>query len=288
MDKKNIGHAILHIPLTRIVVGLLVCGGIFSLGQAAVGKLLDLTTIDKDLNSLLSGIVAAFLAIVTYTFLFRFYEKRRITEFSKDGILKSLSAGILLGAVLQSMTILVIYLKGGYTVISVNPIIYIIPPLTMALTSAIIEETLIRGIVFRIIEEKLGTYIALIISALFFGLMHLANPNSSLIAAIGIAIQAGLLLAVAYIYTRNLWFPIAIHFAWNFTQSAIFGASVSGTTVSKTLITSEIKGANWFTGGLFGPEGSVQATIFCLIATVFLLGLSYKGGKIIKPYWRKA
>ena len=67
MDKKSTGQAILHFPLTRIVVGLLVCGGIFSLSQAAFGKLLDFTTIDKDINSLLSGIVAAFLAIVTYT-----------------------------------------------------------------------------------------------------------------------------------------------------------------------------------------------------------------------------
>lgn len=39
--------------------------------------------------------------------------------------------------------------------------------------------------------------------------MHLANPHSSFISTIGLAIQAGLLLAAAYIYTRNLWFPIA-------------------------------------------------------------------------------
>lgn len=288
LNMKSTGGKILSFPLTRIIAGLLVCTLVVSVGQIMVGRLLGLTSIGKDINDLMTGIVAALLAIVTYTLLFRYYENRRITEFSGKGILKSLTVGIILGAVLQSLTILVIYLKGGYTIVSINPVIYVLPPLTMAFTSAVIEETLIRGIVFRIMEEKLGSYFALIISALLFGLLHLGNPNSSLTAAIGIAIQAGLLLAAAYIYTRNLWFPIAIHFAWNFTQSAIFGALVSGTSVSKTLITSEIKGAEWFTGGQFGPEGSVQATVFCLIATIVLMVLSHKEEKIIKPYWSKA
>lgn len=225
--------------------------------------------------------------IIAYSYLFKFYEKRKITEFSKNNIVKNITIGIVLGVVLQSLTILVIYLKGGYSVISINPILFIIPALTMAFTSAIIEEILLRGIIFRIPEEKLGSYLALIISALLFGVMHLANPNSSPMAAIGLAVQAGLLLGAAYIYSRNLWFPIALHFAWNFTQSAIFGANVSGNSASKTLITSKIEGAEWFTGGQFGPEGSIQATLFCLIPTIILLVLSHKEGKIVKPYWKK-
>jgi membrane protease YdiL (CAAX protease family) len=287
MDKKNIGQKILHFPLTKIIIGLIVCGVIIGVGQTLIQKTLELTSIDKDLKNLIGGIFAAILAIISYTYLFKFYEKRKITEFSKKSIIKNLSIGIVLGVILQSLTILVIYLKGGYSVISINPILFIIPPLTMGITSAIIEETLFRGIIFRIPEEKLGSYISLLISALIFGALHISNPNSSLSAGIGLAIQAGLLLGAAYIYSRNLWFPIAIHFAWNFTQSAIFGANVSGNAISKTLITSKIEGAEWFTGGQFGPEGSIQATIFCLIATIVLLVLSHKEGKIIKPYWNK-
>jgi len=287
MDKKSIGQKILHFPLTKIIIGLLVCGVIVSVGQFLVGKLLDLTVLDKDIKNLIAGIVVAILAIVSYIYLYTFYEKREITEFTKNGIIKSLTIGIILGVVLQSLTILVIYLKGGYSIVTINPILFLVPPLTMAFTSAIFEETLMRGIIFRITEEKLGSYFGLIISAVLFGAMHLANPNSSMTAAIGLAIQAGLLLASAYIYARNLWFPIAIHFAWNFTQSAIFGANVSGNTISKTLVTSKIEGAEWFTGGQFGPEGSIQATAFCFIATVILLILSHKEGKIISPYWKK-
>lgn len=284
--KTDIRKKVLTSPLTKIVIGLIICLGTISLGQLAIRKLLELTNLDKDLKRLIGGVSVALLAILSYCYLFRFYEKRKITEFSKKGIVRNILSGILIGALLQSLTILVIFLKGGYLIISVNPVLFIIPPLVMAFTSAIIEEILLRGIVFRITEEKLGSYFAMAISAILFGAMHLANPNSSLIAGIGLAIQAGLLLAAAYIYSRNLWFPIAIHFAWNFTQSAIFGANVSGNAISKTLISSKIAGAEWFTGGQFGPEGSVQATVFCLIATVILLTLSHKQGKIRKPYWR--
>ena len=287
MNKKNFGQKILHFPLTKVIIGLIICGVIIAIGQTLISKALNLTSIGKDLKNLISGVFLAILTIISYSYLFKFYEKRVITEFSKKGIIRSLTIGIILGAILQSLTILVIYLKGGYSVISINPILFIIPALTMGITSAIIEETLFRGIIFRIPEEKLGSYISLLISALIFGALHISNPNSSLSAGIGLAIQAGLLLGAAYIYSRNLWFPIAIHFAWNFTQSAIFGANVSGNVISKTLITSKIEGAEWFTGGQFGPEGSIQATVFCLIATIILLILSHKEGKIIKPYWKK-
>ncbi|MCH2225192.1 MAG: CPBP family intramembrane metalloprotease [Crocinitomicaceae bacterium] len=286
MDKKNIGQKILHFPLTKIIIGIIVCGVIVGVGQTLIQKILELTSIDKDLKNLIRGIFGAILAIISYTYLFKFYEKRKVTEFSNKSIIKNLLIGLVLGITLQSLTVLVIYLKGGYSVISVNPILFIIPPLTMGIVTAIMEEILFRGIIFRVPEEKLGSYISLLISTLLFGAVHMFNPNSSLNAVIALGIQAGLLLGAAYIYSRNLWFPIAIHFAWNFTQSAIFGANVSGNAIAKTLITSKIEGAEWFTGGRFGPEGSIQATIFCLIATIVLLVLSHKEGKIIKPYWK--
>ena len=286
MDMKKIGKKILYSSVVKIIIGLIVCSGVGVLGEILISKLLDLSGINQ-MKYLIVGIFTAILAIISYSILYKIYEKRNITELSINGIGKNLIIGVILGAVLQSLTILVIYIKGGYTVVSINPIVFILPSLTISFAVAISEEILIRGILFRIIEEKLGSYLALFISALIFGALHLVNPNSSLIVCIGLAIQAGLLLAVAYMYSRNLWFPIAIHFAWNFTQGGIFGANVSGGGLSKTLITSQIEGAEWFTGGAFGPEGSIQATIFCLTATIVLLILCHKKGKIIKPYWNK-
>ena len=277
-------HKVLNFALVKILIGFIFCAGIVVFAQIGLSKLLAVTGMEKEEKMLFTGIVVASLSIVTYTWLFRFYEKRRITELSVKGIGKNLSLGICMGIALQSLTILVIYLNKGFTVISVNSILFMLPSLAMAFTSAIFEEILFRGIIFRITEEKLGSYWALIISAAIFGAMHLANPHSSILAALGLAIQAGLLLAAAYIFSRNLWFPIAIHFAWNFTQSGIFGVSTSGNNMGKSLLTTKIEGAEWFTGGQFGPEASIQATVFCLIATIVLMLFNHKQRRIIKPY----
>ena len=287
MNQRTILQKILFFPLTKIVIGFIVVTGIYNVSKNFRGGIFKTNLLSLEWNQLITGIIATIVAVFAYIILYHFYEKRKITELSTNKIGWNITVGILLGVILQSLTILVIYLKGGYSVVSINPVSFLIPPLTIAFTSAIIEELLFRGIIFRITEEKLGSYVALAISAIIFGALHLGNPNSSLITGIGLAIQAGLLLGAAYIYTRNLWFPIAIHFAWNFSQSAIFGANVSGIQLSRTLITSEINGAAWLTGGSFGPEGSIQATIFALTATIILLILSQKKGRILKPYWKK-
>ena len=91
------------------------------------------------------------------------------------------------------------------------------------------EELLFRGILFRWIEEFGGSWAALIVTSVLFGAAHLVNPNATYIAAVGIAVEAGVMLGAAYMLTRSLWFPMGIHAAWNFTQGEIFDIPVSGT-----------------------------------------------------------
>jgi hypothetical protein len=287
MKSLTTTQRVFNFSLVKILIAFIFCAGIVAFAQIGMSKLLKESPIDKDIKMLLIGSVVAFLSIITYNLYVRLYEKRNVDELAVKAIGKSLVMGICLGAVLQSVTILVIYLNKGFTVISINSVVFLLPSLAMAFTSAIFEEIIFRGILFRITEEKLGSYWALVISALIFGGMHLANPHSSILAALGLAIQAGLLLAAAYIFTRNLWFPIAIHFAWNFTQSGIYGVSTSGSNMGKSLLTTKIQGAEWFTGGLFGPEGSIQATLFCLIATIVLMILNTRQQKLTLPYWKK-
>jgi uncharacterized protein len=287
MNQKTIKHKLLRNPFVRILLGLLVCFGAVIIGQEIAGRILKLTPFNKDYRNLIKGIIVSLLAIGSYTIFFKFIEKRAIEEISLKAIGKHLLLGILIGVILQGLTIFVIYLAGDLKVVSINPISFIIIPLTIAFTVAIFEEILIRGILFRIMEEKLGSYISLIISAIIFGALHLANHNSSLVSAACIAIEAGLLLGAAYIYSRNLWLPISIHFAWNFMQSGIFGAITSGNEKTASLLTSQITGTKLITGGEFGPEGTIQAIIFCLLATIAFMYLNIQDGKLIKPYWKK-
>jgi membrane protease YdiL (CAAX protease family) len=283
----NFRKRLLYFPLTRIVIGIVVCFSIFSIAQFGVQKLLNLTGIKEDIKTLIGTSILAIIVLITYITLYRVYEKREITELSTTGLAKNLIVGIMLGAVLQALTIYIIYLNRGFSVISVNRFVFVLPALGISFGAAILEEILFRGIIFRITEEKLGSYFALAISAIIFGAAHLANPNSTPVAAIGIAVQAGLLLGAAYIYSKNLWFPIAIHFAWDFTQVGIFGAVTSGNTLNESLLTTKIEGPALISGGAFGPEGSIQATLFCLIAAIILMLINHRQHKILKPFWAK-
>lgn len=133
MENKIIGQKILHFPLTKIIIGIGVVTGIYGVSQYFLGRLFKLSSMTEGMNNLIVGIVSAIIVVVSYILLYRFYEKRKITELSTSGIGKNLAIGILLGIVLQSFTILIIYLKGGFTVISVNNFLFIIPALTMTI-----------------------------------------------------------------------------------------------------------------------------------------------------------
>ena len=282
MDKKNLGQKLLYSPFTKIIIAIVVFLCIYIIRDLIRDLLMDVD-INGNIKHLIRGIFIASITIISYSLLYKFFEKRIFTDFFIKGIGKNLLIGLTLGVVIQSLIILVMYLKGGYTVISINPnpFEFIIPALMLPLTSSILEETLFRGFIFRIIEEKLGSYNAMLISGLLFGIVHYSDLNCSLIEALLIVIP-GLLLAVAYMYSRNLWFPIAIHFAWNFTQDYIYGVYETG----GSLIISKLEGSKWLTGGV-GVEGTIQAFIFSLITIIILLILCHKKGKIIKPYWKK-
>ena len=283
--QTNTKQRIINSPLTKIILGLLLCFTVFILAQQFVGKILDLTAINKNFRNLIKGIIASSFVILTYIYFYNKYEKREIGEFSSKGLFKNTILGVLIGTTLQGLTILVIYFFGDFQLISVNPFSSIITPFAVAFSVAIFEETLLRGIIFRIVEEKLGSYISLLISAIIFGAAHLLNPDSSVISSICIGI-VGFMLGASYIYSRSLWLPIAIHFSWNFVQSGIFGAITSGNEQTSSLFNTNISGTELITGGAFGPEGTIHATILWLLVSIIFMVLITKQKKMIEPFWK--
>jgi membrane protease YdiL (CAAX protease family) len=286
METLTTKQKIFNFPIVKISLALLTFMAVVIIGQQIAVKLLSLTQLDKEYRNLLKGLFVSSACILSYILFFRNYERRTIPELSAKGLAKNLFTGALIGFVLQSLTICVIYLNGHYSVVNINPISFILIPFAIMFTVAIIEEILVRGIIFRIVEEKLGTYISLAISSLLFGAFHLLNPHSTLISGICIT-TAGFMLGAAFVYSRNLWMPIALHFAWNFTQSGIFGAITSGNDKTGSLLEAKIQGPEFITGGEFGPEGSIQAIAFCILGTILLLFLSKKEDKITEPYWKR-
>jgi uncharacterized protein len=113
------------------------------------------------------------------------------------------------------------------------------------------EETLVRGFVFRIVEIAGGTWIGVVVSSALFGAGHAFNPGETVISSIAIALEAGVLLAAAYVVTGRLWLPIGLHAAWNFTEGSLFGMSVSGYSTTPGLLAGTLKGPAILTGGAF-------------------------------------
>lgn len=273
----------LQFPLIRVLLGFFFITFIATIFQFGTEKTLGHDAIWANLISVIITVIAALAA---YYWFIRLIEKRTVTELSLPGMGKELIGGIFIGAMLFSLTIGALWIFGYYHITGVNEWITIFSWLVLAIVSGVFEELIFRGLIFRIAEESLGTWLAVAISALIFGLLHLLNPNATLWAALAIAIEAGIMLAASFVFTRRLWLPIGIHFAWNFTQGAIFGVAVSGNE-ARGLLQSTISGPALLSGGDFGAEGSIFAVIICLAAGIYFLWKSHKQGKFIKPFWNR-
>ena len=132
------------------------------------------------------------------------------------------------------------------------------------------EELLFRGYLFQTMVEGTGKIISVVVFGCLFGLAHLSNPNVTFFSLVNVAL-AGAWLSLAYFKTRTLWFPIALHFSWNFFQNHIFSFPVSGIQFEKyQLGVLTQSGPVWLTGGTFGPEGGALATIMLVAAGAFI------------------
>ena len=144
---------------------------------------------------------------------------------------------------------------------------------------AISEELVFRGYILTNLLENMKPFLSLLVSAFLFAIFHSGNPGANWLTTLNIFL-AGVLLGLNFIYTRNLWFGIAFHFAWNFLQGPVLGYEVSGLELNSMLIHSS-SGNQLLTGGNFGFEGSLINTILSSIA-ILTLGTVYHFQKSTK------
>jgi hypothetical protein len=137
--------------------------------------------------------------------------------------------------------------------------------------AAVLEELLFRGYAFQTLMQGITFVPAMVILSLLFALAHAQNPNVTVTGLCNVAL-AGMWLSFAYLKTRGLWLPIGLHFGWNFAQTGLFGFPTSGGQFAglRPIIT-EQSGPAWVTGGAFGPEGGVLATVALIAGTWYLL-----------------
>ena len=230
------------------------------------------------------GVAAIFVAI--YVGFCRFIEGRPASEFSLAAVGIELPAGIVTGLVIFSLIVGVIAAFGGYRVIGYRDASVLVPALAVAILSGFTEEIFFRGFFFRLTEKWLGTWVALGLSAALFGALHLGNPNATLLAAVAIMLEAGIMLAAIYMITRRLWAAIGLHAAWNFTQGGIYGIPVSGGEMDGVL-RPDIRGSDLLTGGAFGAEASLPAIVVATAFGLLLLYVAWRRGQFMPPLWKR-
>jgi membrane protease YdiL (CAAX protease family) len=273
------GARALKNPVVRMVLALLS----IAIPFAAVATPFNMFVADAFLKRAGALLLAA-IVLGSYWAYVRIVEKRAVTELSRPRMLRELGAGVLLGTFLFCMTVGVLATLGVYQVTGRNGWTAVLATVPGFILSGVLEEVIMRGIVFRILEQSLGSWIALAISAAIFGLLHLLNPGATVLNAVAVMVEAGVLLAAAYMLTRRLWFCIGIHIAWNFTEGGIFSAAVSGGH-TKGLLQARLAGANWLTGGAFGAEGSIVAVAICAAAGILLVTKVIRKADVVQPFW---
>lgn len=273
---------VLQFPLTRLI-GL---GGVLFFMMAVNSGFMEKYKSTPALAIAITIGMAA-LAIALYAGFTKFVERRPVSDLSLPGAGREWGIGLLVGAGLYTISVVILMGLGMYRIQGLNPWTYVIPAVAMALNSGIFEELVFRGVLFRSVEDLFGSWVSLVVSAAVFGLIHLMNPAATLLGAIYISIEAGVLLAAAYMLTRRLWLSIGFHMSWNYVQSAIFSGIVSGNAPAPGLIRSNIKGPDVLTGGAFGLESSVIAFAVCTLAGVVLLIMAVRRGKILPPPWKR-
>jgi len=227
-------------------------------------------------NVILSAMGLIPLALIIYTFR-KFIDKRSISSmgFSLKNRTRDIVAGFFIAVIL--------FIFGSFILVEINAIslTYIgfdISAFWLSLVLftivALNEEILMRGYILNNLLTSTNKYVALLISAVIFSVLHGLNPNISFLSFINLML-AGIILGSTYIFTQNLWFPISLHLFWNFFQGPVLGYSVSGMKISSIFKVTFI-GSNTVNGGQFGFEGSLVCTVLLIIAISLIMGY-YQG-----------
>lgn len=185
---------------------------------------------------------------------------------------KDLLWGFIVAAAIYAVGFIVSLLAGWISVEGVHfDFTYLLLQFLLYILVALMEESMMRGFVLgHMLDVGMNKFLALLISSFLFACLHLGNPGITNFALLNLTL-AGVLLGVAYIYTRNLWFPIFLHLFWNFIQGPILGYEVSGTGGKNTLLKLGISDNTLMNGGDFGFEGSLPCTILMIVATGLII-----------------
>lgn len=227
----------------------------------------------------LLGIIALFL---TFFIVLKGFEKKRFKDIGLNSITRNWNGliwGLMLGAASMIIIFIMLLSTGDITLENslLNPNLSknTVWGILLFIIVAINEETMCRGYIFNTLNQMGKPWVSAVISSGVFAALHLLNPNVKLIGILNIFL-VGMLFAYMYIRTNSLWMPIGYHFTWNYFQGSVFGFAVSGTTEAQGIYNIASVKENIFTGGSFGPEAGILATVVLILGFVVVWKVTNK------------
>jgi len=284
---KTTAGKILQFPLFRIVLVFLFIGPYLLLHNNLIGDALALSSGNaRSLFLAVDAILSIGIIMFLYSLYTRFIEKRKAFEMSCKQSVRELFTGILISLGLVGGMVLLMAALGYYRIDQMgSPMIFLEGVFFFGM-GAFLQVLAFRLVLFKLSEEILGSWLAFILIAVVFSLVHLGNPDAGLLSTV-FFILGDILLAAAFIYTRRLWMVWGIHLGWNLFQDGVFGMPNSGITDLPSWIQPNISGPEWITGGSIGIEMSVIATVLSLIVGLVIVKKAVEKKQIISPVWKK-
>lgn len=280
---KPLWRRIYEFPLVAMIVALAVLG--ISMLAVALATRAVSDAIQEPWWTILTAVLSVLVVFAAYKLVIRRLGAHKRDDLRGENALRDLALGFFGAGALMSLIVGVAAAIGVYRIegwSSATDAVTII--FQAGLFAGFFEEVLMRGIVFRWIEEFAGSWIALLLSSLFFGFGHALNDNATIVSSIGIAMEAGILLGGAYMLTRSLWLAIGIHAGWNIVQGLVWDVPISGTALDG-IVEARLTGPDLLSGGAFGLEASLIAMVIATAAGVWLVWLAVKRGEVVRPWW---
>ncbi|GAA0092226.1 type II CAAX endopeptidase family protein [Paraclostridium bifermentans] len=286
-DAKK-SRVLLNFFLSMLLAYLFIKGGI-NTGQLIFGPIL--TSISKsgffmqNQNLIIQFVqLLAFGLISSIVFIWVLaIEGREISTlgFYKESWLVKYASGLLIGLLMMSTVVFILYIFGFITIetnslqpVGTAALLNISIILIGWLIQGATEEIVTRGWLMNVLGARYNITVGLILSSVFFGLIHSENPGINYVAMLNIVL-VGILLGLIVINTGSLWVACGIHSAWNFAQGNIFGFQVSGNDVGVgSIVDLNLVGNEFITGGQFGPEAGMVCSFVILVLIVIMLFLS--------------
>ncbi len=266
---KNIGLSIVETGLYFVLVGCISLSFIGLLHALEIGAsegVMDTgfmdpysTLVNPYIPLLVSSILAVFIVHKVI-----FQRDLSFSGFSSHRIFSEFGIGVGWSAVAIGIGFCILLMINMLDIIKIDwNVSLFLGFLVLFIIQSAFEEVVCRSFLLSTVAYRFNVVIGLVVSSIFFGLMHWSNDHMSILGIINLVL-AGFFLGIIYLRYRSIWAATGLHAGWNFLQGSFFGFEVSGVDVY-SVIDSEEVGPDILTGGAFGFEGSILATFIMII-----------------------